>query len=238
MFDFLGIGAQKAGSTWLYTMLSQHKQIDFPLGKECHFWTQSNYYEGLDKYLGAFNSKDCIQGEITPAYAMLPNSTIAFLSENYPKLKIIYTLRNPMDRAWSSALMALKRSEMSFHEASEQWFVDHFFSKGSLLRGDYIATIENWNEHFSKDQFLILFYDDLVDNPTTFLNNVCSFLNIDFYTTQELLAMNPRQKIYSSGTYPMSSFLKEVLWSIYKDKIEVLECHLGMSLHKWKMKIA
>ncbi len=36
--DFLGIGSQKGGTTWLFHMLSRHPQILFPCGKEFHFW--------------------------------------------------------------------------------------------------------------------------------------------------------------------------------------------------------
>lgn len=40
MLDFLGIGAQKAGTTWLYEKLRLHPDIAFPAGKEVHFWDQ------------------------------------------------------------------------------------------------------------------------------------------------------------------------------------------------------
>src|SRR5262249_41035314 len=36
--DFLGIGAQKAATTWLYENLKRHPEIEFPAGKEVHFW--------------------------------------------------------------------------------------------------------------------------------------------------------------------------------------------------------
>jgi hypothetical protein len=35
---FLGIGAQKAATTWLYHQLGRHPQVRFPGGKELHFW--------------------------------------------------------------------------------------------------------------------------------------------------------------------------------------------------------
>ena len=41
MLNFLGIGAQKAGTTWLFENLKRHSQIDFPAGgKEIHFWDE------------------------------------------------------------------------------------------------------------------------------------------------------------------------------------------------------
>ena len=42
MVDFLGIGVQKGGTTWLYHQLSRHPQIAFPGGKEVHFWDRAD----------------------------------------------------------------------------------------------------------------------------------------------------------------------------------------------------
>ena len=38
MVDFLGIGAQKAGTTWIFENLQRHPDVQFPGGKEIHFW--------------------------------------------------------------------------------------------------------------------------------------------------------------------------------------------------------
>ena len=38
MLDFLCIGAQKAGTSWLHSQLVRHPQVAFPAGKEAHYW--------------------------------------------------------------------------------------------------------------------------------------------------------------------------------------------------------
>jgi hypothetical protein len=58
------------------------------------------------------------QGEITPAYATLDEVTIREIAALAPNLRVFYSLRNPIARAWSSALMALERSEMTIDDAS------------------------------------------------------------------------------------------------------------------------
>ena len=76
MIDFLGIGAQKAGTTWIYQHLSRHPQICFPAGKEIHFW---DHYRnnGVDWWTSLFadDHPGRKQGEITPAYATLDEVT-------------------------------------------------------------------------------------------------------------------------------------------------------------------
>src|SRR5258706_3186219 len=130
MLDFLGIGAQKAGTTWLHEALSLHPALRFPGGKEVHFWDWHRA-RGVDWYRGLFGAAapGVKNGEITPAYALLPVEAIREIREINPALRVIYTLRNPLERAWSAALMVLQRGGMTLEEASDQWFIDHFRSK-------------------------------------------------------------------------------------------------------------
>jgi len=71
MIDFVGIGAQKCGTTWLFENMNRHDHILFPGGKEIHFWTLY-YGHGIPWYTALFDivSNDK-KGEITPAYAIL-----------------------------------------------------------------------------------------------------------------------------------------------------------------------
>ena len=141
MLDFLGIGAQKAATTWIYQQLSRHPQISFPAGKEVHFWDQHRC-NGAGWWLGLFadDRQGQKQGEITPAYATLDPATIREIAALLPDLRVFYSLRNPIARAWSSALMALERAEMTIDEASHVWFIDHF-----KLNVDYrVIAMDGW----------------------------------------------------------------------------------------------
>jgi len=98
----------------------------------------------VEWYKQLFANEACINGDITPC---LWNSAYRSDSRNLdlmPHLRLIYLIRNPIERAWSSARMALGRAEMQQEEASDQWFIDHFKSKGSLARGDYETCIRQW----------------------------------------------------------------------------------------------
>jgi len=126
MLNFLGIGAQKCGTTWLYAMLSKHPDIAFPGGKEIHFWSEDDYQERLAWYQNLFSGDEQVKGEITPAYAFLDGGRIKEIYRLVPDLRLIYMIRNPVNRAWSNALMALPRVQMKLEEASDQWFIDPF----------------------------------------------------------------------------------------------------------------
>lgn len=178
--DFLGLGAQKAGTTWLHANLAQHPRVRFPGGKEVHFWDRE-HARGLDWYRGLFDGapRRTLQGDITPAYATLPPERIAAAAAFAPRAKLIYLLRHPVERAWSAAKMALARADMELDEASDAWFRDHFRSRGSRARGDYAACLDAWLACFPRPALLLLRYEDVVCEPESVVRAVCAHLGLD-----------------------------------------------------------
>lgn len=232
--QFLGIGAQKAGTTWLYEALSRHPQIRFPAGKELHFWSLRRHH-GLEWYLTRFGAAQpgVRQGEITPAYALLADPVIREVQVMNPYLRLLYVLRNPIERAWSSALMALVRAEMEFGEASEAWFVDHFRSAGSLARGDYETTIRRWRSVFGADALLLLRFEDIAARPVDLLMRCARHLDVAegvFATT------NPgvlQARVFNGGGHPLEPRLRTVLHGLYRDRILRLGDYIDWDLSAW-----
>lgn len=182
---FLGIGAQKSGTTWVFHNLKRHPQVQFPAGKEFHFWDLVPNISPIHwlEHLAPPGIHECPGvthcGEITPSYALMSTETVSKIKQACPDLKVFFVLRNPIERAWSAALMALDRCQMTLEEASDQWFIDHVHSQASRSRGDYLSTIRIWQNHFGSDQFAVLFYDQLAKVPDTFLKELSRHLGID-----------------------------------------------------------
>ncbi|MBL0318832.1 MAG: sulfotransferase [Alphaproteobacteria bacterium] len=214
--DFLGIGAQKAGTTWVHHHLSLHPQIRFPGGKEIHYWDKQ-FPHRYDDYLSLFPDHPPILkfGEITPAYAILPAEIVTNIHNTAPLAKVFFITRNPIERAWSSALMALERSEMRVEEASDQWFIDHFHSQGSRLRGNYQRTIDLWTRHYPAEQFLLLSFDEMVGSPELFLKKLCAFLDVDTDFFEQHPQRIERNKIFANTAYPLRPTLRPVLETLY-----------------------
>ena len=231
MLDFVGIGAQKAGTSWLYEGLKRHPRVEFPAGKEIHFWDKKRDL-GIGWYRAQFPEQGdgMRSGEITPAYALLDAHQIRELHELNPELRLLFVLRNPIDRAWSSALMAVGRAEMLVEEASDQWFVDHFLSQGSLRRGDYLTTIKRWLAVFRRDQLLILLFDQIANDPRALLGRVAVHIGVDpeFYdgVPDEVL----RKRVFEGTGTPIRPSLRRVLEGIYRDKIEETSLYLDVTL--------
>ena len=116
--NFMGIGAQKAGTTWLHKLLQKCHVISLPQKqKEVHFWDW-HHRKGIEWYIQQFRysqkSSSCY-GEITPCYVVLPEQTIAEISRCFPNLKIIFIARDLVDRAWSAMIMELRDQAMGLN---------------------------------------------------------------------------------------------------------------------------
>lgn len=184
--DFLGIGVQKGGTTWLYHQLSRHPQVAFPRGKESHYWDAAGDRDA-DEWVRLLQppsrrsrtGRPIRSGEITPAYSTLPVERIRAIHDRCPAIRLFVSLRNPVERAWSAALMGLARAQMHVHEASDQWFLDHFRSAASRGRGDYVGCLDRWGSVFPADQLRVLFQDDIAARPRDVLDDLAQHLGID-----------------------------------------------------------
>jgi hypothetical protein len=234
MLDFLGIGAQKAGTSWLHRMLALHPQIAFPAGKEVHFWDAgralgTSWYE--DRF--AASSPGVRQGEITPAYALLDIDSVREIHAINPALRVLFILRNPLERAWSSALMALRRAELKPHEASDQWFLDHFHSAGSRGRGDYETTIRRWREVFDPPQLLLLRFEQIKEDPRGMLASCADHLSVDRGVVMDLPDEVLAGRVFSGPGIAIRPSLVGSLQDLYSDRITALQRLLGWDLQNW-----
>ncbi len=134
--DFLIIGAQRAGTTTLYTYLRRHPDVTGPRPadasitwhKELHFFDE-NFWRGSDWYRAFFPlemrrwamarlGRDLVPGEGTPYYMFHP-AVPARAAAAVPDVRVIALLRNPVERAYSHYQLMVKtgREQLSFEEA-------------------------------------------------------------------------------------------------------------------------
>jgi hypothetical protein len=234
MLHFLGIGAQKAGTTWLYANLREHKGLFLPDTKELHFWDQQRA-RGLDWYRAQFAAAAPHQraGEITPAYAILEPAVIAELHAALPAVRLLYLLRNPIERAWSAALMAIPRAELALEEASDTWFLDHFHSHGSSRRGDYESCLRHWHAAFGREALHVELFDDILAAPRAVLERCCAHIGADPHGLDHWSDEEMRVARNTGLRQPIRPTLKRALHRLYRPRIERLGDYLGRDLSRW-----
>jgi hypothetical protein len=172
--DFIGIGPQKTGSTWLHEVLAQHPLILLPQETKETMFFDLYYDKGLDWYQEYFAKKDDrqIRGEIGPSYFDCEKSIDRIYTIN-PDCKIIISLRNPISKAISLHRHHLNKGRVSnnFQEAIEKM-------PRIITSGNYASYIPQWLDKFSYEQVKLILLDDIQDNPQQVWQEICQFLEI------------------------------------------------------------
>ena len=280
--DFIGIGAQKAGTSWLYRRLNELSEFSFTPIKELHYFDRNKKYPSTNElaegevtkrlaniqwvsssardlgqeffrgnfrtfrwlwkwyfsnyndawYLSLFDHLKGIKGEITPAYSMLDDEDIRAMHALIPNLKVVLILRNPIDRAWSHYRFQLQKTpNASKQKINLHSLVDFMESDALVLRSDYIRTMNKFSNYFSKETFLVCFYDAISDNPQRLLSEIVKFLggNPDKIQTEcNLYQMN---NVSIKKDMPLE--VREYLKKKYHDQIKELSDVYGGYFTKW-----
>ncbi len=207
--DFICIGAQKAGTTWLYRQLAGHPDFWMPPRKELHYLNERGHAPAkttlrnhdardllfLDKlrrlgtqswldltnYGQLFVAKgSLLSGDITPAYCTLPEEIIEMVMRSFPQLKVIFLARDPVERAWSQLSLSVQSGGIPAFDATDFDEIMHQLLHPLVLVRSYPSTIvARWRRHFPADQFRLCFFDDLQNNPAELRRSIIAFLGGD-----------------------------------------------------------
>ncbi len=176
---FLVIGAMKAGTTSLAEYLSAHPEIFLTAEKEPHFFSfRDRQALGLEWYESLFDRADgaIARGEASTTYTKYPQyaGVAQRIAEHLPDARLIYIIRDPIDRIRSQYQhhVAIGIERAPFEEAvlENPYYVD--FSR-------YACQIEQYLEHFPREQLLIVTSEDLRRERVATLGKVYDFVGVD-----------------------------------------------------------
>ncbi|CAN5800683.1 hypothetical protein BH18ACT11_BH18ACT11_02550 [soil metagenome] len=277
--DFIGIGAQKAGTTWLHRNLHAHPQMWLPR-KEVHYfdekmndssgalsrllgkgdadarwrrqtwhWLKVNTLRRpslrelrwiFKYYMRPYNDvwygkifepkRGRIAGEITPAYSVLSKKKVAHVHELVPEAKLIFMMRNPIERAWSQAVMSFDKAEKgSAASATEQELLKQFGRNSTRLLTDYFRTLENWGAFYSEEQIFVGFLEDVGLFPGDLLKEIYGFLGADPSFVPPMLD----KKIHVRSSDTMPTRMATCLARLYRAETERLAERFGGYASFW-----
>jgi hypothetical protein len=225
--DFIVIGAQRSGTSWLHEVLERHPAFWLPPIKELHFFddpflrNKKRYYgflrmrmmagfgfrhplslwdaryflqpRGDEWYRRLFsnaNKRGMLTGDVTPSYATLNASAFRHMHGINPSVKIIFIMRDPIMRSWSSVLKSRqKHGETSLPTA--QVAIDHAHREGVVSKSSYVSTIEQLEQVFPETQIFYGFFDNIISEPGHFIIRVLTFLGCEPGDVGRLLPSGP-----------------------------------------------
>lgn len=176
--NFLVVGAQRAGTTWLDARLRSHPAIYLPeRRKEIHFFDR--YFDrGAAWYEDFFPEGEAAArygaiGEVTPAYLFEPRVPER-LRRLVPECRIVAILREPVDRAYSQYGLAVRDL------AEERSFEAYLRANPAVLeRGRYSVQLERFLERFPRERIFVGLFEEMVGEPASFLPELAGFLGVD-----------------------------------------------------------
>lgn len=171
--NFLIIGAERCGTTWVHRCLDEHPEVFVPKAKELHFFNY-DFDKGREFYESYFADAAGYRmvGEISPGY-LYKMEVAEHIAEYVPDAKLIVIFRDPVERAFSAYNFFKERYKgMTFEEALDNYST-------LLERGLYYQQVMHYLKYFSHDQFLFLLFDDLTNSNRDFIRRIYRFLEVD-----------------------------------------------------------
>jgi hypothetical protein len=171
--NFLYVGPDKAGSSWLHEVLLKHPDVYLTPAKDLYFFDR--YYDrGLGWYSSQFREArdEAVVGEVCQDYLFHPEAA-ARIHETLGPIKVMVSLRDPVERAWSSYLYMRKHGlgPDTFGEALRTW-------PELLEHGRYATGLDRFLDLFPREMIHVALFDDLRADPQAFLDGVADFLDV------------------------------------------------------------
>jgi len=221
--DFIGIGAEKAGTTWIADCLREHPEIYIPKIKELFFFNEYEphylkiknlkYTWGIDWYLNQFKkvNKDKIKGEFSPTYLYCQYAPIR-IKKYLKNIKIIVILREPAARLFSQYLNDKKlglNKKLNLEETIKN-------NRSYIEKSLYYQHLKNYYNIFNKENLLVLILEEFINNKEKEIKKVFKFLNLKNvnFLPQSLFrhpnkAASPRLFFLNSFMINFEMFLRE-----------------------------
>lgn len=195
--NFFVIGAPKCGTTTVCNYMEKHPDVYVPATKELNYYA----YDGLKKdgmyayyrareistkagYLNEYaNARDeKVVCDFSVSYMLYSEAARRIFMDN-SESRLLMIVREPVDRAFSHYMMDYRLGyvksplrDLLYGSAGEKEvaLANKLYIENSL----YYKNIMPYVECFGMDRILVLKYDDLARDITSFMNSIYKFLNI------------------------------------------------------------
>lgn len=191
------------------------------------------FYSGL--FQPAAN-RGYLAGEATPAYALLPPDKIHRLYDLNPNLRIIFIMRDPIERAWSHLIKDLCRNRgRSPSDLKESEIKAFLFGDACVARSDYAETLQAWLSVFPTSQMYFGCYHRMTADPRGFLSDIFEFLSVDS-SLSGLEGLNMKVNSTVRKDYDIPKDINSMLMNFYRQKVLKLNNYFSTNDFEWMNK--
>lgn len=173
---FVIVGAMKSGTTSLHRYLGQHPDVFVTKKKELHYFADQRE-RGLDWYESHFaeGAGHRARGESSTSFTKLPSwpDATARLAALLPDAKLIYVMRNPVDRTFSHYGHTVRQGHETLPFTRALAEVPRY-----LEVSRYAMQLRGLDEHFPPDQIALVSHERLEQEPEAVLVEVLGFLGL------------------------------------------------------------
>ncbi len=229
------VGAQKAGTTALYTFLQEHPSLQFGYKKELHIFNQAgiehrDVHQEVQKCFPQDDGGESVTLKVdaTPMYLYHP-LVMERLHRYNPDAKIIVLLRDPSERAYSHWKMTTKmgRESLDFGKVirfGRSRFDDFHPVFSYVERGLYAEQLDRVTTYFPREQICVLEQSDLLNRHDETLQVVTEFLNIPPFdqlppskiviSNQTSSKLSESDRLYLDLLYQVSNEQLAIEWGV------------------------
>jgi Sulfotransferase family len=195
--DFVGIGAQRSGTSWWYRGIEAHPRVVRMEGqrKELHyfnrFWTGEVPPDFAQRYHSLFpRPPGALTGEWTPRY-MHDFWSVPLLAEAAPAARVLVILRDPVERYRSGAARMVRLAEELDRPLRLVEIAD------ALWRSFYFEQLSRVFELYPRERVLVLQFERCRTDPEAQMQATCRFLGLEPFAElprQLVRERSPRDK--------------------------------------------
>ncbi len=176
--DFLIIGAMKCGTSTLYAQLASQAGVFMTTPKEPNFFSDDDVFaRGPDWYRELFKdaANGDLKGEASTHYTKLPTypQTVSRMKNLLAAPKLIYMIRNPVERAVSHYIHERSEGRMENDPVAAFWRHEELVDYGR-----YAMQIAPFIDAFGTGQIFLTSLEQLKTAPGAELARITGFLGL------------------------------------------------------------
>lgn len=234
----LGLGTQKAASTWLVKYLVKEKGVRFGFAAKYHIWDVAEeqyvppqfpqdrkewrrlvmrrfpayYFHHFARIL----KDDAVHltGDLSPSYCSLPQERIAYIVERFERrgidTKAVFLMRDPVERCISAAAMWRRKSEAAAGLSVEEVLIRRYNSPNCEARTRYPATLKAAEGALGDGKLHIGIFENMFEEPN--LRALTEFLGVSLKTDKASDVRNAGER-----EKPVSEETRALVANHYRD---------------------